>query len=137
MAGTAADIAGGCQKLENLIDNKSGIKKFREFIATQGGDPSITKQRSLLPQACHSLIIDSPVEGYISKINAERIGYFSILLGAGREFKGQEIDLAAGMFMQIRVGDFVKESSPLAVIYANAADKLAKVKELFLSAIVF
>ena len=39
--------------------------------------------------------------------------------------------------MQIRVGDFVKKGSPLAVIYANAADKLAKVKELFLSAIVF
>ena len=56
-------------------------------------------------------------------------------LGAGREFKGQEIDLAAGIMLHCRVGDAVAAGQPVATIYANDAEKIAAARALILEAV--
>jgi thymidine phosphorylase len=42
-----------------------------------------------------------------------------MLLGAGRERKGDPIDLGVGIVLQAKIGDRVWRGQPLAVLHAN------------------
>lgn len=48
----------------------------------------------------------------------------SLLLGGGRETKESEIDLSVGIVLHKKLGDYVKESEPVATIYGNDKEKI-------------
>ncbi|MBP2657952.1 MAG: pyrimidine-nucleoside phosphorylase [Firmicutes bacterium] len=74
-------------------------------------------------------------KGYIQKIDAAKLGYCAMRLGAGREYKGQEIDLSAGIMLEKRVGDRIEKGQSLCTIYANNEVKIKEVQSLLVDAI--
>jgi len=136
MAGIASNRNEGYQQLEKLIDNKQGLQKFKEFIVAQGGNGYIVADRTLLPQAKTKSVIISNNNGFVQDIDARQIGYAAMRLGAGREYKNQLIDLAVGLVLQCRVGDFIKKDQPLAIVYSNDNTHLKEVQSLVSSAII-
>ena len=60
--------------------------------------------------------------GYIVANDAEKIGSASVLLGAGRQKKGDPLDFAAGITLHKKRGDYVHKGESLATFY-GAADK--------------
>jgi pyrimidine-nucleoside phosphorylase len=58
-------------------------------------------------------------------------------LGAGREKKGDPVDLAVGLRLNVKVGDYVEQGTPLVKIYANSEDKLAACRARLERAITF
>lgn len=119
LAGKAPNIVTGSRLLVELIDNHQAIRKFQEFIASQGGNPEIITRKELLPAAAFKLEVKSEQEGYIHHIDTAQLGYSAMILGAGREYKGQTIDLAAGIIMCCRIGDFIHSGQLLAIIHTN------------------
>ena len=63
--------------------------------------------------------VTSLKSGIISDINAEDIGKVACLLGAGRIRKEDNIDYTAGIVLNKKVGDYVKENEILAYIHTN------------------
>ena len=124
LGGKAQTKIDAYQQLADLIDNKQGLSKFAEFIAAQGGDPSILQDESKLPQASFIQEIRSSQQGYVAAISAAQLGYAAMRLGAGREYKGQSIDLAAGVRIHCRVGQAVQHNQLLATIYTNDAERM-------------
>ncbi|MDF2570765.1 MAG: pdp [Sporomusa sp.] len=112
------------QQLEALIASKQALAKFGEFITAQGGDAAIIYDPANLPQAQFALEVTSDSHGFVNKINAAQIGYAAMLLGAGREYKGQVIDLTAGVVIKCRIGQHISLDQPLAMIYCNVESKL-------------
>ena len=108
---------------EKLYDGK-GLEKFRQFVEAQGGNPEIIENYMLFPQAKHSIDILSDNNGYIVGIDADKTGEASRHTGAGREVKGQKIDLSAGIYLHKKVGDQVKEGDILATLQGNSKKKL-------------
>jgi len=53
-------------------------------------------------------------------IEAKEIGLCSMLLGAGRENKESQIDLAAGVWLHKKIGDKVQAGESLATLYYSA-----------------
>ena len=52
-------------------------------------------------------------------------------MGAGRFFKGEQIDPSVGIVLKHKVGNYVSEGDVLAYIHANKEDKLkAALKEI-------
>ena len=135
MAGLAPDVTAGYETLSTLIDNKKALNKFADFIAAQGGTADIINNRGVLPRAQFKMTVMSTIRGFVQKIDAGQIGYAAMRLGAGREYKTQIIDLAAGLVLQFRIGDFVEENQPIGTIYANDKTHLAQVNTLILNAI--
>jgi thymidine phosphorylase len=88
-------------------------------VASQGGDPSVVDDLSLLPQAPIVMTIPSPRAGYLRGIDAREIGLASVALGAGRERKGDAIDPAVGVVLCAKVGQQVAEGDPLFVVHAR------------------
>ena len=135
MAGIVPNVTAGYEKLTELIDNKMALHKFTEFVIAQGGNGDIITNRSLLPQAKSKVTVVSAEQGFVQKIDASQIGYAAMRLGAGREYKTQTIDLATGLLLQCRIGDFIEKNQPLATMHVNNEIHLEQVRALIMSAI--
>lgn len=129
------DVAG--QMLSDVIKNGSALSKLADFVAAQGGNAKAVYDTSLLPKASITEEILSEKAGYVKKIDCDEIGICSLILGGGRETKESVIDLAVGMVLHKKVGDFVQAGESLATIHANERDKLEVAKERFLKAYHF
>ncbi|MFR4407606.1 MAG: pyrimidine-nucleoside phosphorylase, partial [Lachnospira sp.] len=81
--------------------------------------------------------ITAPKTGYIAHIQSEEVGLAAMTAGGGRETKDSVIDLSAGIVLNKKVGDFVKENEPLARLYANDKVKLEAAKNRLAGAYSF
>ncbi len=124
MGGKAANISEGYEMAKEALVSKKGLNKFREFIRAQGGNPDITEDYELLPFADFESEIQAPNDGYITGIDAKKVGLASQRAGAGRATKEDSIDLAAGILFEKKIGDAVKRGEPIAFIYSSDDSKL-------------
>ena len=106
----------------------STLNKFKEIIAAQEGNPEIINDFNLLPHTEKTVEVKAEKNGYISSIEALEVGTAAMLLGAGRERKDSEIDLAVGIVLQKKVGDKTAEGDTLAVLYVNNETNLEEAK---------
>jgi len=130
LAGKAASIPEGREKLAGLLDSGRALAKCEEFIAAQGGDPRVTREDGLLPAAKLLEEVPAPAAGYVQAIHAERVGRAAMLLGAGRENKESKIDLSVGVVLKKKVCDRVQAGEPVAELHAAGPDRLAEVREI-------
>jgi pyrimidine-nucleoside phosphorylase len=121
--------------LNRALDNGSAWRKFMEWITAQGGDPAVLEAPGLLPIASLVEDLPSPRAGTIAEIDARQVGLTSVLLGGGREKKGDPIDYAVGIVHHKKVGDWVKKGERLLTIHANDQGKLAEARHRLLNAI--
>ena len=59
----------------------------------------------------------------------------SIALGAGRERKGEPIDLAVGVVLQAKLGDRVSRGQPIAMLHANDEARLVEAERVLRTAV--
>lgn len=122
---------------KGAIDNGLAINKLREMISAQGGNANVVDDYSLFKQPKYTAEIFSECGGYIEHTDAEKIGIASVILGAGREKKGDPIDPSAGIVLKKKTGDYVKKGEPLAVFYTDDEGKIEGAKQEFLDAFTF
>lgn len=122
---------------ESAIDNGSAFSKFKEWISAQGGNAELADNTDLFPKAKLEYEIKSTYEGYISHMDAEKIGMSCCELGAGRKTKTDIIDLSAGIIISKKTGDFVKEGDVIATLYTNRIEALDMAENIFMSALEF
>lgn len=125
-----------CEKMIRLaIENGSALEKLKEAVGAQGGDISYIDDTSKFIDASVCIEYKAEKSGYINKIDAQKIGRASVLLGAGREKKDDVIDFGAGIYLCKKTGDEVREGDTVARLYTNkneyADSALAVIKEAF------
>lgn len=119
LAGKASSLEEAEQLLREVIRNGKALRKFKEFISNQGGNPAIVDDPSKLPQAAYKIEIPAHEDGIVAEIIADEIGTAAMWLGAGRATKESEIDLAVGLMLNKKIGDAVKAGESLVTIHAN------------------
>ena len=135
LAGLSLTLQEANLKLLELLDSGKALECFRQWILSQGGADIVTNP-SLLPQAVLKEEMLSPLSGYVQQIQARIIGEASVALGAGRRYKGETLDLAAGLVLACEQGDFVQKGQILATLHAESAEKIAAAKKMLSSAFV-
>ena len=120
---------------EDALKSGKALKKFKEWISAQGGDPSLTDDPDKFPSAPISYEVKATKDGYVSKMNAEAIGIAAMELGAGRRTKEDAIDYTAGITLKKKYGDEVKCGDVLAVLYTSNADSVGDANKIFLDAV--
>ena len=111
--------AEGRKMLEKCIQDGSAFKKFVEMVKAQDGDVEYILHPEKFPLAKNIVPIYAKEEGYIKEINALEIGLSSMTLGGGRETLDDVIDMAAGIMLNKKVGDYVKEGEVLCYLHSN------------------
>lgn len=125
-----------CEKrVRGALKDGAGLRKLREIVAAQGGDPTYIDhpEKFPLPAACETVL--APRDGYVTRLDARQLGGCAMLLGAGRETKDDPIDSAAGIRLKRKTGERVRAGEPLAVLCSSDASRLLKAREALASAV--
>ena len=109
LGGKSADLAEARELVTENLRNGKALEKFKVFVASQGGNPAVVDDYSLMPQASRQQDVLAEASGYVTEIVADDIGVAAMLLGAGRATKESMIDLAAGLKILKKVGDPVQK----------------------------
>ena len=118
------------EELHRRLQNGVAFAKFKEFVAAQDGDVTVIENLDLLPSAESVESVYAKTSGYINKIEAEKLGIASMLLGGGRAKKTDSIDYGVGIILNKKVGDFVNVGDKIADLYMNDKSKLADAMKL-------
>ena len=104
---------------ERTIRDGTAFIKCCQLFEAQGGDTRVLRDPDAFPKAKYSHRVSARADGYITAQNVEDIGTASVLLGAGRQKKGDPIDFAAGITMHKKLGDAVRSGEAIATLYAD------------------
>ena len=108
------------ERAERALASGEALESFRRMVEAQGGDPRVVDDPgSVLPSAPHVRPLHAEAGGALAAVDAEEIGRASVLLGAGRERKGDAIDPAVGIVFRPKIGDRVEVGEPIGEIYAR------------------
>ncbi len=124
-------IAEARMLLEESIRSGKGLQTFKTFLEAQGGDPAVVDDVTKLPTAQYQIDVHALKSGYVSNIIADKIGVAASILGAGRTTKEAAIDLAVGMELRKKVGDYVQEGEALVTIHSNTTNNDNVIKRIY------
>jgi pyrimidine-nucleoside phosphorylase len=126
----AAEAGSAHERVRQALRSGAGLRAFRRMVETQGGDPAAFDDRSRLPAARLRRPLLAEADGYLARLDALTVARAGILLGGGRERKGEPIDLSVGIVLQAKVGDEVRHGAPIAVLHANDEHRLRAAERL-------
>jgi len=135
LAGLAKTAERGADALRAKIADRSGLKVFRAIVKAQGGDVRVVDDPDRLPRAKKSRTLAAPRDGFVTRLDARRIGHAGVLIGAGRAHKEQALDYGAGLVLRKKVGDRVRRGEALAELHAADAARLDLGAEEYFSAL--
>lgn len=125
-----------CKSLaEKSLSDGSALDKLAEMVEAQGGDKRYIYDTDLFDKAKFVHEVKAEKSGYITKMNTEKCGIASLILGAGRKTMDSVIDFAAGVKIKKKIGDYVEKGDVLAVLFTNDEKALAESETMYQSAI--
>ena len=122
-SGLCGDMDEARAKLLNTIEDGSADNKLKQFIASQGGDPTVVDDPDLLEIAPYDMNIRCDEAGYITSIDALGVGMASLKIGGGRVTKESNVDHGVGVVLHKKVGDYVEAGEAIATVYARTIEE--------------
>ena len=119
LAGKAETPEQGAEKMHEAIRSGAGLRKLKEMIAAQGGDPGVCDDVSRLPQAKVIRRVACGKAGYVQKMDTTALGLAAQAMGAGRMELGDALDYSVGFVLPVRIGDRVEADTPFCTLHAR------------------
>jgi AMP phosphorylase len=114
MGGVSAKGEG--QKMAaDIVKSGKALKKFKEIVEVQGGDPNVTSEQVKVGENVATVL--SPQDGYVLEISNKRLVAVCRTAGAPH-------DKGAGILINKKKGEYVKKGDGLFTIYADKEWKL-------------
>lgn len=129
------DLDEAEKMVTDAIDSGLAYKKLLEWVSAQGGNADVIENTALLPTASVTYEVKSSADGYVTKMDTEKIGISAVILGAGRESKSDTIDFSAGIVLSKKTGDRVLSGDVIATLHTSDVMKAKSAEKLFLSAV--
>ncbi len=109
-----------CEKMvKKSIEDGSALETLAKMVEAQGGDKSVIYNPDRFKKAPYKKDIKAEKSGYIYSVDTEGYGIASLMLGAGRNTKEEEIDHSAGLTILKKTGDKVEKGEVIAVAYTS------------------
>lgn len=125
------------EKVISCLDSGAAYDKMKEWILSQGGDTAYLDDPTRFIESTYCYDVCAEEGGYISKMDAERIGSIAVLLGAGRVKKDDTIDHAAGILLDKKVGDYVNKGERLCRLMTERKEMLPQAAKFYIEALTF
>ncbi len=119
----------------DMISSGAAFEKFKEWISAQGGDASYAEHPEKFKEARYKRSIAVNAAGFISRMDAEKIGICAMELGAGRKTKDDKIDFSAGLVLERKTGDKLEAGDVIAKLYTDRMDTLDEAERVFRTAL--
>jgi len=102
--------------VEKAISSGAAYEKLARLVAAQGGDAGALED---LPVSKKVRMVVAPRAGHLARLGALGVGRAALLLGAGREMKGDKVAPGAGVEVLVKIGDEVERGQPVAWLYGD------------------
>ncbi len=119
--------------LADALHSGRAFEKFLKMVHLQGGDPVLVESPGELPTASTIETLPAPNAGYVTAVDAGKVGRSAFILGAGRTRREDVIDFAVGVSDLKQVGESVSKGESLCSIHANATGNLEEARTLLAS----
>jgi pyrimidine-nucleoside phosphorylase len=119
LAGIVPTAEAGRERAREVLERGDALERFRDFVAAQGGDPTVVEDLSLLPVAPFSAEVTAPVDGWLAEVDAEAVGQVAATLGAGRQRIHDQVDPAVAVELPVKIGDRVAAGDPIGRVAAR------------------
>ena len=129
------DYETALNRVQQVLDSGAALERLRLMIEAQGGDSRVIDDDRVLTIGKFTYDVTSPQDGYITRMNTERCGIASVMLGAGRTVKDGPIDYSAGIVMHKKTGDAVSMGERIATLYASDESLFTNAAQTYLAAI--
>jgi thymidine phosphorylase len=123
LAGISADPSAA------LADGRA-LRRYREMISAQGGDPDAP-----LPRARHTEVVVAESGGWLRRLDARAVGVAAWRLGAGRARKEDPVSAGAGIICLAKPGDRVEAGQPLLELRADETDRFGRARQALAAAV--
>ena len=124
----AAGIVG--KDPADALKDGSAMDHWKRMISAQGGDPD-----AKLPVAREKHVITATESGVMTKMDAMKIGVSAWRLGAGRSKQGEKVQAGAGIEMNYKPGDYIKQGEPLLTLHTDEPARFERAIEILNGAI--
>ena len=135
LAGKAESPEAGRDMMKAALESGAGLKKLKEMIAAQGGDPAVCDDVTRLPQAKVKRSVTCGRAGYVQKMDTMALGSAAQAMGAGRTKVDDELDYSVGFVLNVRIGDRVEADTPLCTLHARSEEDAEKAESAIRAAI--
>ena len=130
LAGKVDSFEKGYEILEEKLAKGEAFNQFKKLVENQGGDLSYIENPAKFKKADHVFEVKAKSTGYLNQLKALDIGLAAMLVGAGREKKGDEILNEVGVILHKKYGEHVNKDEIIASLHYNKDDdNLIEAKE--------
>jgi len=131
MGGVCDDLGPARERCRTALADGSAIRKFKELIAAQGGNPDAVDHVELFAKAAHATTVRATNSGIVQSVNSTAIGMAGVVLGAGRRQVTDPVDPGVSLFIRKKIGDTVSAGEVLVDVHYNddrgLADALGRI----------
>ena len=118
------DLDANAKMIKEAIRSGAAFEKFKEMIATQGGDTEYIEDPELFERSKYIMPVLSTETGTVEEIDADIVGSIAVYLGAGRMKDEGKINRTAGITLNKKIGDQVTVGETLAYIHTDEDTKI-------------
>ena len=122
---------------EKAVSSGKALDTLRKTIELHGGDSRVCDDVSLLPQAKFKYEVRAVHDMKILDIDSQEIGMTSLILGAGRLAKNDNIDMSAGIVMNCSSGDCVSVDDTIMTLYSSTVSDFSEASFRAVNALKF
>ncbi|KEF34915.1 thymidine phosphorylase [Deinococcus sp. RL] len=130
LAAYGQDPAEAEARARATLTDGSALAKFRAFVAAQGGDASFVDHPERLDVAPDRADVTAPAPGFVERLDALAVGRAVLVLGGGRERKGEAIDHGVGVEVLKKPGEAVAAGEPVLRLYHRGGRGLEAARAL-------
>ena len=129
LAGADSNQEAATKRLQGHINSGAGYKRLEQMVNSHGGELSTPRDRG----TTHA--VKATESGYVSRVNAERLGLAVIEMGGGRKKLGDELDHSTGIEFLVRIGDKIEAGQTIANLFCTLTGPAEYAKQLVGAAI--
>jgi pyrimidine-nucleoside phosphorylase len=119
------------EALKKAIVDGSGLKKLKEIIKAQKGNPRVTDDYSLLPLSTKRTQISSRKSGFIHKIDMSQLNSLYLkLMSSGRESSPSE-KRGIGFILQKKMGEWTRKGESLVEVHLENTSQSTWINDEF------
>jgi pyrimidine-nucleoside phosphorylase len=124
LGGKAEDSVRGRELCEKTLASGKPRELFLRNVQSQGGDPEKLLELRGKYRSTFEACIKAPQEGYVSRIDAWKVGHAAVQLGVGRNRTEDKVSPTAGVAFHAKAGARVAAGDPVMTVWAAGAEGL-------------
>ena len=118
----------GKKLIQKALDSGAAYEIFERMVKSHKGNLEESYKQNI-PK--YRFTFKANKDGFLNKIDTEKLGYLLLEIGGGRKTSQDKIDPTCGLSINKKIGDKIHLGEPIIEIFGNKKNKIDSVEKIF------